>query len=233
MKVQAIIPAAGLGTRFKKATPKSLFKIYGKPLFIHTLEAFEKSPQITSIIVVSHPQYLSEFSKAVLKFSLKKVTLIIAGGANRTESIGKGLVATDDDTKIVVIHDAARPFVTPRLIGQAINDCKKHHAVVVGIPVKSTIKRINVRKGRVAETLNRSELWEIQTPQVFKKNILLKAYDHFKKQSKKSKVSLTDDASLVERMGIPVKVCLGSPRNIKITTPEDLALAEFYFHSKR
>ena len=228
MKVQAIIAAAGLGKRLKNKHPKPFIKINGRPLLIHTLQVFEKSPQITSVIVVGHPQYLSELSKMIFNFSLKKVVRVIAGGATRTESVGKGLDATDKDTDIVVVHDAARPFVTLELIKKAIQVCQKFQAVVVGIPVKSTIKKVSIHQEMITETLNRSELWDIQTPQVFKKDILLKAYNHFKKRSKKAQEFFTDDASLVEALGIPVKVCLGSPRNIKMTTPEDISLAEFY-----
>ena len=222
MKTQAIIPAAGLGTRFKKKFPKSLFKIGGKPLVVHTLKAFEKTPEIDSVILVGHPQYLTQFSNMVLKFSLKKVAHIVAGGKTRTQSVGLGLQATDEDTDIVVIHDAARACVTPQVIGDAIRCCQRYHAAVVGVPVKSTIKR--VRKGAIQETLKRDELWEIQTPQVFKRDILLKAYQHLKTSKRK----VTDDASLVEDIGIPVKVCLGDYRNIKMTTPEDIALTEGY-----
>ena len=228
MKVQAIIPAAGLGTRLQSRSPKPFLKINGKPLLIQTLKVFERTPHVQSVIVVGHPEYLSKISKIILKFSLKKVIRIVAGGATRAESVGKGLEATDSDTTMVLIHDAARPFVTSQLIQKAIQVCRNHHAVVAGVPVKSTIKRIHKRRGIVQETLNRSELWEIQTPQVFKRDIVLKAYEHFKKCPQRLRASFTDDASLIEALGIPVKVCLGNSRNIKITTPEDVALAQFY-----
>ena len=228
MKVQAIIPAAGLGTRLQTQSSKPLVPLHGQPLIVYTLKAFEKSPHIDSVILVGHPRYLSALSKIVSTYSLRKVIQIIAGGKTRTESVGLGLKATDSDTDIVVIHDAARACVSVDLIEESIKQCQRQKAVVVGVPVKSTIKK--VRQQTIRETLKRNELWEIQTPQVFKRSILVKAYDRLAKDKKKFK-DLTDDASLVEKIGIPVKVSLGDYRNIKITTPEDLALAKVYLKS--
>ena len=220
MNVQAIIPTAGLGTRFPSYVPKPLLLLKKKPIFVYALETFQKSSLIDSIVLVVPKVYLSEYEKIVKKSKLKKVSQIIAGGATRAESVFNGVKATDEETKIVLIHDGVRPFVTAQMIRESIAACRQHGSAVVAVPVKPTIKKVDPKEHVVEQTLNRDDLWEIQTPQVFKKDILLQAYRKF------PDFHVTDEAYLVERLGVKVKVVLGSYKNIKITTPEDLVVAE-------
>lgn len=220
MKVQAILPAAGLGTRLKTKQPKPLILLNGKPLFVYALLAMERCPAVASVIVAAHEKHLKALEGIVKKFKLKKVKRIVAGGVARFESVRKALSALDSDTDAVVIHDAARPLVDPRLITRAIQALGKNPAVVVGVPVKPTIKRVDAKTLYVEETIPRETLWEVQTPQVFKKEILLKAHELMLESNP------TDDAVLVEKIGVKVKMVMGDYRNIKITTQEDLAIAQ-------
>ena len=226
MKTQAIIPTAGIGTRLKTDLPKPLVLLNDKPLFIHTLEAFEQSHLIDSIILVAHEEYTGEFERIIKQFRLQKINKIVVGGQDRCESVYKGLCVTDQDTEVVVIHDGARPLVNVQILDEAIKLCGDHQAVVVAVPVKQTIKRVDQKVLFVDETLNRDELWEIQTPQVFKKDILIKAHQQRKESNP------TDDAHLVEKLGIKVKVLKGDYKNIKITTREDLSVAKALLLSK-
>ncbi len=219
MKVQAILPTAGAGSRFKSTLPKPLVSLGGKPIFIHALEALEQSIAIDSVILVAPESHLKEFEKVLKQYDLHRSTKVVAGGKTRFESVSNGLKALDKDTEIVLVHDGARPLVTTKIIDEAINLCHNEPAVIVAVPVKPTIKRVNI-KLEVKETLRRDELWEVQTPQVFKKDILLKAHEEGRG------LDVTDDAALVERLGIKVKVVMGDYRNIKITTKEDLVIAE-------
>ncbi len=226
MKTQAILACAGSGIRLKTKSPKPFVLLDNRPLFIYALKAMEKCPTIDSVIVVGQEKYLRAFELLVRQFRLKKVKRIVAGGQTRYESVKKGLAALDCDTEIVVIHDAARPFVTPKLISQAVSFMKKEMAVVVGVPVKPTIKKVDPNNYYVQETIARETLWETQTPQVFKKAILLKAHEL------RLEKNPTDDAVLVERMGVKVKMVMGDYQNIKITTPEDLAVAKMFLNSR-
>lgn len=222
MKVQAIIPTAGIGERLKASLPKPLVELCGKPLCVHTLEVFERSFVIDSVVLVGHAENLFDLGNIVKQYRLKKVTKIVAGGETRCESVANGLAVLDEDADMVVVHDGARPLVSPETISDAVGLCQDLQAVVVAVPVKSTIKKINKKDLLVEETLNREGLWEIQTPQVFKKDILVRAHEQ-----KKENVP-TDDAMMVEQLGVRVKVLLGDYKNIKITTPEDLTIAEAF-----
>jgi 2-C-methyl-D-erythritol 4-phosphate cytidylyltransferase len=147
---------------------------------------------------------------------------VLAGGEQRQDSVRNGLAVIGDDVEIVLIHDAVRPFVSGDLIHRAVREAEKHGAVTVGMPVKDTIKRVD-RNGGVLETLDRQVLWMTQTPQAFKRSIIQEAY----RKADEDQFYGTDDASLVERMGVRVKMIAASYENIKITTPEDLLMAEF------
>ena len=220
MKVQAIIPTAGVGRRLRSAVIKPLVKINGKPLFVYCLQVFERSSAVDSAILVVHRKYLKDFEKNVKKYRLKKVKRIVPGGKTRSASVRNGLRALDRDTDVVLIHDGVRPMVTAAMIKRSVRSCRRSGAVIVALPVKSTIKRLDGNKMVVRETLPREALWEVQTPQVFKKDVLVKA--HARAGSHDS----TDDAVLVERMGVKVKVVLGDYKNIKVTTQEDVAVVK-------
>lgn len=220
MKTQAIIPAAGLGERLKATVPKALVELNGKPLLVYTLESFVNSSLIDSIILVVPSQQVEDFEKLVSQYSLTKVNRIVAGGQTRCESVCNGLNVSDEDTEVIVVHDGARPLIEVETIDAAVRLCKEYDAVVVAVPVKPTIKEIDRENLIVMKTLDRGKLWEVQTPQVFKKEILVKAHQKGKGSNP------TDDASLVEQLGIKVKVLKGDYKNLKITTKEDLVVAE-------
>jgi len=225
MKTQAIIPTAGIGTRLKTDCPKPLVELCGKPICVHTLEVFEKSPSVDSVIFVGQKESLPQLEGFIDQYGLKKVCQVIAGGETRRDSVSIGLNALDNDTDIVLVHDGVRPLVSLKMIENAVALCGKWEACVAAVPIKPTIKKVNKKSLFVEETLDRQELWEVQTPQVFKKDILLKAH----KQNRNS--NSTDDAVLVEQLGIKVKVFPGDYRNIKITTQEDLLIAEAFLSS--
>lgn len=225
MKTQAIIPAAGLGKRFDSDMLKPFYEINGIPIFIHTLKVFEKCEMIESIILVANNDKISEYEKHIRNHNISIVSKIIIGGETRSDSVSNGLKVLDATTKLVCVHDGVRPLVSVELIHQCVTECEKFDAVVLGVPVKATIKRIEQENQCVSETLNRDELWEIQTPQVFKKEVLIKAHGQGKG------CNATDDAALVERLGAKVKVIKGSYKNIKITTMDDVEVASSFLKS--
>ncbi len=222
MITKVIIAAGGLGTRLKTVQPKPLVMLNGKPILAYSVEVFDKSPLIDAIIIVTHEYHVMDVEDVVRHYNFKKVQRVIIGGETRSASVYKGLEEAGEKADILVIHDGARPLIRPRTAQKAIEECKSHGAAVVGVRVKPTIKKVDPLNLFVRETLNRAELWEIQTPQVFKREILWKAY------ARKGTEEMTDDAGLVERLGVPVKVVEGDYDNIKITTDEDLVLAEAF-----
>ncbi len=242
MKTQVIIAAAGAGTRlesdpdaprqgggsgFRPAKAglqmaKPLILLKGKPLLVYSLEVFAACPLVESIIVVVGENNLEEFKKVIAQYGFQKVSAVVVGGATRCESVSNGLNVLDEDTELVVIHDGARPLISPGVLKKAIVLCHNESAVIAAVPVKPTIKRVNPEDLSVEATLDRSLLWEAQTPQVFKKDILLKAHKEVNDKQ------ATDDASLLERLGEKIKIVEGEYRNIKITTSEDLIIAESF-----
>ena len=212
--------------RLKMEAPKSLVAIHDKPIIAHTILPFEQSSLVESIILVGHKDHLKDLERIIKKYRFRKVTRIVPGGATRRDSVAAGLGVLDQDTAIVVVHDGARPLVTSAIIETTIRECRQSEAVTVGVPIKPTIKKIDREKYFVTETLDRDEIWEIQTPQTFRKEILLKAHQMSSGQI------CTDDASLVEKLGVPVKVVAGDYKNIKITTQEDLIIAEAFLRKQ-
>jgi 2-C-methyl-D-erythritol 4-phosphate cytidylyltransferase len=220
MKIRAIVPCAGIGVRLGGEVPKPFVLLGGRPIFVRTLEVLQEIPSIEDIILVVHGPYLDDYRKAVKSFALNKVRDVIAGGKTRGESVKKGLELMDRDTDLVLIHDGVRPLVSVRLIKRLLTAAVKNKAVISAVPVKPTIKEVNVKSMRVEHTLERSRLWEVQTPQVFNAAVIREAY------RRDPGGTATDDAALVEDMGVPVKVITGDYDNIKITTPEDVLFAE-------
>ncbi len=216
MKTQVVIVAAGSGSRLKSKIPKALVPLKRRPMVNWSLEIFEKCSLIDGIVVVGHKNYLSSFKRIAKGYS--KVKAVIAGGAMRADSVRLGLAATDSDTRFVLVHDAARPLIDELSIRRLLETLKTYKAAILAVPVKPTIKKVN-KDLCVENTLPRSLLWEAQTPQGFDRAILIKAHQQ------KIKEEVTDDAMLVEKMGIKVKVVLGQVKNIKVTTAEDLQVA--------
>jgi 2-C-methyl-D-erythritol 4-phosphate cytidylyltransferase len=221
MRVVAIVLAAGRGLRFKNRTHKPLVKIGSRPVLIYSLATLNSSPLINSIIVVAAAQNLKKITSLLKQYRINKALKVISGGERRQDSLGRGLAALEGKPDLVLIHDAARPFLDEGMISRSVKEAAGCGAAVAGVPVKATIKTVVRRSSSVVrETLDRDKLWEVQTPQVFKTGLILKAYKKF------SGLNVTDDAMLVEKSGAMVRLVRGSYRNIKITTPEDLALAK-------
>ena len=224
MKADAVIVSAGKGHRFMEGKKKQFHFLEGKPVLAHTLDKFETCPLIRSIILVVGQEDMDYCLKEVVeKFEFKKVSQIVPGGKRRQESVKNGIDALPKDVKVVAIHDGVRPFVTKAMIEDSIQSAVRFGAVVLAMPVKETIKMSNP-DGTVLKTLDRESLWQIQTPQTFQVNIIKAAYY----QATKDGFAGTDDASLVERLGVAVHILPGSYTNIKITTPEDLLLANLF-----
>ena len=212
-----VIVAAGTGSRMNMGINKQFIKLEGKEIIAYTIEKFYNNSNIEDIVVVVK-EYESEFFKKEIldKYNFKNVK-IAYGGKERQDSVYNGLKLLDEKCDVVLIHDGARPFVSDKIIDKSIEEAKEHKAIVVGVPVKDTIKVIDNDKN-IVDTPNRSVLWAVQTPQTFDYNILIDAY----KDAFKNKFYGTDDAMLVERIGYKVKMLEGSYNNIKITTQEDL-----------
>ncbi|MFH1621505.1 MAG: 2-C-methyl-D-erythritol 4-phosphate cytidylyltransferase [Candidatus Omnitrophota bacterium] len=219
MKVSAIIPAAGLGLRFKSTIAKPLVLVNGEQIIIRTLKNLDSHPLINEIILVFNSKDIPQVRDLFNIENIKKVTKVIEGGQTRTDSVRNGLKCLSLDTELVLIHDGVRPFVDHQIITNVIKAALKSDAAIVAVPVKSTIKKVDLEKHEVEFTLNRKEIWEIQTPQVFKKDLILEAYDN------SEGIDAPDDSFLVERLKHRVSLVEGSYFNIKITTPEDLILA--------
>ncbi|HQP91451.1 MAG TPA: 2-C-methyl-D-erythritol 4-phosphate cytidylyltransferase [Candidatus Omnitrophota bacterium] len=218
-KVTALIASGGLGVRMNMGTAKPLLAVAGKPVLVHTLEVLDQHPLIDEIILVFNKEGLEEARALVKKYGIKKVSRVIAGGQTRKDSVRNGLEVVDSKTRLVAIHDGVRPFIDKDSITRVIEAARETGAAVLGVPVKSTIKKVS-RDLIVDLTLKRDCLWEIQTPQVFDRELVQKAY------LRANKTSVPDDSTLVELMGKKVKIVMGSYFNIKITTQEDLLFAE-------
>ena len=212
-----VIVAAGTGSRMNMGINKQFIKLEGKEIIAYTIEKFYNNSNIEDIVVVVKEDESEFFKKEILdKYNFKNVKRAY-GGKERQDSVYNGLKLLDEKCNVVLIHDGARPFVSDKIIDKSIEEAKEHKAIVVGVPVKDTIKVIDNDKN-IVDTPNRSVLWAVQTPQTFDYTILIDAY----KDAFKNKFYGTDDAMLVERIGYKVKMLEGSYNNIKITTQEDL-----------
>jgi 2-C-methyl-D-erythritol 4-phosphate cytidylyltransferase len=212
----AIIVAAGSGSRFKSDTPKQFLKIKGKSVIVHTIERFQSAPSVDSIVLVLAADQAASFDAS----AFSKVSKVVAGGSTRAASVHNGLDAVDAD--IVAVHDGARPLVTVDEIERTIAKAKETGAACLVAPVTDTIK--SVRGGEIADTLDRTKLRRALTPQAFRTELLKKAFED-KDLNLDVNESITDECYLVEKLGYPIAIVEGSPRNIKITHPEDLVLA--------
>ena len=221
-KVTALIPAAGMGRRMGNAVAKQFLPLGDKPMLAHTLLAFQRASGIDEIIPILSEEDMESCLRDVIElYHITKVKTLVVGGRERQDSVANGLKKVEKDASIVLVHDGVRPFVTQEMIKESVEFAKKGECVAVGVPLKDTIKEVD-DKGIVRSTLERSRLWAIQTPQTFPVKILRRAYE----ESYRNKTCGTDDATLVERTGGKVRVIMGSYENIKITTPEDLLVAE-------
>ncbi len=224
MKADAVIVSAGKGHRFMEGKKKQFHFLGEKPILAHTLDKFETCPLIRSVLLVVGKEDMDTCLKEVIeKYKFQKVSQIVPGGKQRQESVKNGIDALSKDADIVAIHDGVRPFVTRSMIEDSIHAAVRYGAVVLAMPVKDTIKMASP-DGTILKTLDRESLWQIQTPQTFQVHVIKEAYYRAAEEAFVG----TDDASLVERLGTKVHILPGSYTNIKITTPEDLLLANFY-----
>jgi len=220
MQVAAVIVAAGYGKRFNKFRKKQFLPLGGKPLLYWTLEVFQKVKQIDGIILVLPRGDISRQKKIIQK-KFGKVKEIVPGGRLRQESVFNGLKKVGERFSLVAIHDGVRPLVSTGLIERTLRIAKKYGSAVTALLAKETVK-LAKNKNIIERTLPREKIWLIQTPQVFPREVLLKAYQ----KAQKDRFTATDDAQLVERLGYLVKLVPGEETNIKITTSEDLLFAE-------
>lgn len=218
--VAVIIPAGGAGRRLGGSTPKQFLKIGARPIIAVTVRAFERVRQVSQIIVVVPEGYAAHTHRLLQRAGCSRVTAVIEGGRERQDSVRAGLAMMTGDPEIVLIHDAVRPFISRRVIEEVIQASAVHGAAVVGVRVKDTIKREG-REGFYKDTLPRHLLWAVQTPQGFRRHLIIEAHD----RAARAGFVGTDDAMLVERMRIPVRIVEGDYGNVKITTREDLLSA--------
>jgi 2-C-methyl-D-erythritol 4-phosphate cytidylyltransferase len=236
MKVIVIIPAAGLGTRMapagKKGAPsKQFFEINGTPILIHTLRVFAGNRQVTDIVVALRKNEMEQFSRRLEKEKIGAKVSLVEGGEHRQDSVANALASLDaapDD--LVLVHDAVRPFVDDEIIASVVHEVQKHGAAIAGLPAVDTIKQVDrtADGAIITSTIPRERVVQAQTPQGFRYELIKRAFD----SAIQDGFTGTDEASLVERLGESVWVVMGSAKNIKITTPADMELAEFLLGQK-
>jgi len=209
---------------------KQFLDFYGKPLLTVTLEKFQDSPAIHGIILVVPQDQLDYCAKEIIEpYHLTKVEKMVRGGARRQDSVRMGIEASGGHYDLILIHDGVRPLVDSRLIEQVVAAGERERAVITALPVKETVKEVD-ENGQVIKTWDRGQLRLVQTPQIFRYEDILKAHQLALREGWDA---VTDDALLVEKMGIPVRVIEGSETNIKVTTPHDMALARLLWASNK
>ncbi|MFS0638052.1 2-C-methyl-D-erythritol 4-phosphate cytidylyltransferase [Mesobacillus foraminis] len=219
MAYQVVIPAAGQGKRMGAGRNKLFLSLDGIPVLIHTLKVFEEDGECSGIILAIHPDDEQAFKQLLMQYGIQKVTSFVYGGKERQDSVYGGVKALAADG-IVLVHDGARPFIKQQTIHELVKAAEKDGAAIAAVPVKDTIKK--AEDLQVTETIERSSLWAVQTPQAFRISVLRKAHE----EAAKSDFVGTDDASLVERLPHKVVIIEGDYDNIKLTTPEDVYFAE-------
>jgi 2-C-methyl-D-erythritol 4-phosphate cytidylyltransferase len=223
----AVIPAAGSGSRFGGQIPKQFVEIAGSPVIVHTLRRFDECGDVEAIVVALQPEEIERFGQSLPAYGLQKPVRLLGGGAERSDSILNALEAVADlKPEIVAVHDAVRPFVAPAQISAVIARAREIGAAILAQPATDTIKE--VENDLILRTIDRRRIYHAQTPQAFRYELLLRANAEARAAGVPSAMA-TDDAFLVERLGLPVAVVEGTASNIKITTPEDLILAEKLF----
>ena len=237
MKIAVIVPAAGLGTRMGKATAektgtsrKQFMLLEGSPILLHTVRKFAASPRVSEIVVAVRSEDLDWVRDLIKREFPGRRVRVVAGGNSRQESVQNALATLDRDTDLVAVHDAVRPFIDLEIIEKVLDAAAETGAAIVGVPPVDTVKQVNRGTGqvRVRATLARDRLVLAQTPQVFRYELLTRAF-----QSARDDGFIgTDEASLVERLDVDVTVVLGSDRNIKITKPADMDLARLFLQEQ-
>ncbi|WP_054744086.1 2-C-methyl-D-erythritol 4-phosphate cytidylyltransferase [Cellulosilyticum ruminicola] len=229
-KVSVIIVAGGSGKRMGMSIKKQYILLEEKEVLAHTIEAFEACTFIDEIIVVVSEEEIEATKVNIInKYGYTKIKQVVAGGKERQDSVYNGLINTAQDSKYVMIHDGARPFIERDTISKVLEAVKQNKACVVAVPVKDTIKVVNNESKEIKHTPKRETLWSVQTPQCFEKDMLLAAYDF----AHEKKLAVTDDSMLIEAYGKKVYIVEGAYTNIKITTKDDLILGKAILEASR
>ena len=227
MKTIAIITAAGTGARMGGDTAKQFLLVGDRPILAWTLDSFQKCSRVDDIILVVPKNSVTRCRKEIVdQFRLDKVRQVVAGGKRRQDSVREGLEAASEQNGLVMIHDGVRPIIDTNFLDRFVEAGKTYRAVISALPVKETIKEADPA-GMVIKTLDRQRLWAVQTPQIFHFQDIFEAHQRALQEHWQE---ATDDAMLIERMGIPIRVMEGSESNIKITTPYDLKIARFMLY---
>jgi 2-C-methyl-D-erythritol 4-phosphate cytidylyltransferase len=226
-RVVAVIVAAGEGVRMGDG-PRKQYRYLGKfPILTYTLFGFDKNPKVNDIVLVLPASDIAFcWEKIIAPLDFQKRIQLVSGGSTRQESVYNGLRAVENDCNIVVIHDSVRPLVSSRLITRSVAGAQEYGACIAAVPAEDTLKI--VKNDIIQKTISRDRVWMAQTPQAFRYDLIMKAHE----AARKEQFNGTDDAALIERLGIEVHVIKGDPRNIKITTPGDLKVAEAILNGK-
>lgn len=226
--VAAIVPAAGLGRRVGDSLDKLFADLDGLPLLAHTLRALQASPSVRWIIPVVRADTRSRVELLAVRHGITKVLRTCLGGASRAESVARGAAAVPSSARWILVHDGARPCARPELIERTIREARRRGAAACGLPASLTVKAVDER-GDIRLTLDRDQLWFAQTPQVFRRDWFARALE----RAAGRLASYPDDAALVEAAGFPVAMVPGDPANLKVTTKDDLAMAEAILSARR
>ena len=228
MSVAAVVPAAGSGTRVGGRTSKPFLTLNGQPLVAYTLQVLQHSPAVRWIVLVVRADELAQARILLTRYKITKALSPCPGGASRAESVARGVAALPRAAKWVLVHDAARPCASRQLIQQVVRAGKRYGAVACGLPAALTVKAVDAQR-EVRLTLDRDQLWLMQTPQVFRRDW----FDHALAQTDHHLSQFPDDASVVESAGFPVRVIPGESLNLKVTTKDDLVLAAAILNARR
>jgi 2-C-methyl-D-erythritol 4-phosphate cytidylyltransferase len=233
-KIAAILPAAGLGTRMGAETPKQFLELDGAPILVHSLRKIASCDLITDIIVATRAEEVRRLDERLRAEKFRQTLRVVKGGDTRQESVAAALKHVAEGTEIVLVHDAVRPFVTREQIARVIEEARNCGAAILGIPAMDTVKEVKRASlpedvALITMTIPRERVVLAQTPQAFSTTILKEAFA----RAEADGVNASDEAGLVERLGKEVHVILGSERNIKITKPADMELANFYLERER
>ena len=237
MKVAVILPAAGLGTRMGKGSAektgtsrKQFMLLEGAPILMHTVRKFVASPRVSEIVVAVREDDVEWVSGMLERGFPGKSVSVVEGGNSRQQSVGNALNSLAPDTDLVAVHDAVRPFIEPETIEKVLDEAAETGAAIVGVPAVDTVKQVmrGTSHVRIRSTLPREKLVMAQTPQVFRYELLKRAFE----MARADGYTGTDESSLVERLDVEVSVVMGSDRNIKITKPGDMDLAHLFFNSE-
>lgn len=219
----AVIPAAGSGIRMGGDRAKQFLELGGRPLLAVTLKPFQLCGKVEAVILVVPSEEVDYCREEIVeRFALDKVRKVVPGGERRQDTVRLGIQATNGDYDLVLIHDGVRPLIHRRLLEEVLEAARTHRAVITGLPARETVKEAD-STGRVLKTVDREKVWLVQTPQVFRYEDIFQAHETALREGWEE---ATDDAFLVERLGVPVHVIEGSEDNIKITTPHDLEMAQ-------